>query len=187
MTGDRLIVTFVLTAAEIVERIEYLLVRIGVPTRRTEWKVKVAGTSAQAGTTHIAPESISSSQCGRLFCEIYNARCCTAVGSRSGSGGMKGTERSDYEGAAMAEIDFRSMPVGEHDGTHIALCPKCGRHGRVLPRLGGGRVYDHVARPLEPNAAGTQLEILEWCEVRGRTRSEDGQSPGRGFRPLLPR
>ncbi len=87
----------------------------------------------------------------------------------------------------MERIDFSTMSVGEHDGTHIAVCPKCGRHGRVLPRLGGGRVYDHVGRPLEPSAAGVQLEILEWCEVRGPTEFEDGQSPGRGFWPLLAR
>ncbi len=81
----------------------------------------------------------------------------------------------------MRRIDFSRMPVGEFDGTHIAVCPTCGRHGRVLPRLGGGLVYDHVARPLEPSAAGIQLEILEWCEMPGPTEFEDGQQLGREF------
>jgi hypothetical protein len=65
----------------------------------------------------------------------------------------------------MEGIDFSTMPVGEHDGLRIVVCPRCGRHGRVLPRLGGGRVYDHVARSLEPGVAGVHLDIVEWCEV----------------------
>ena len=69
----------------------------------------------------------------------------------------------------MKGIDFRTMPVGVHEGVYIAVCTKCGRHGRVQPRPGGGRVYDHVARPLEPAVAGVHLEIVEWCEVRDPT------------------
>ena len=65
----------------------------------------------------------------------------------------------------MEGIDFSRMPVGEHDGVHIAVCPKCGRHGRVLPRLGGGRVYDHVAHSVEPGVAGVHFDIVEWCDV----------------------
>jgi len=65
----------------------------------------------------------------------------------------------------MERTDFSGMPLGEHEGARIVVCPKCGRHGRVQPRLGGGRMYDHVARPLEPAVAGAVLEIVEWCEV----------------------
>jgi hypothetical protein len=65
----------------------------------------------------------------------------------------------------MGAIDFCRMPVGEHEGVRIAICPKCGRHGRVQPRLGGGRVYDHVAEALEPAVAGVHFDVLEWCEV----------------------
>jgi hypothetical protein len=65
----------------------------------------------------------------------------------------------------MEWTDFSTLRVGEHDGFRIAVCPKCGRHGRVQPRHGGGRMYDHVARPLEPAVAGARLEIIEWCEV----------------------
>lgn len=70
----------------------------------------------------------------------------------------------------MEDLDFSSMPVGEHgDGSRIDVCPKCGRHGRVQPRLGGGRVYDHLARPLEPPVAGAHFDIVEWCEVTETT------------------
>jgi hypothetical protein len=62
-------------------------------------------------------------------------------------------------------MDFSSLREGEHDGFRIAICPECGRPGRVQPRHGGGSVYDHVARPLEPAVAGVHLEIVEWCEV----------------------
>ena len=65
----------------------------------------------------------------------------------------------------MERADFCSMPIGELEGLDIAVCPKCGRHGRVQLRLGGGRTYDHVGRPLEPAIAGVHLEIVEWCEV----------------------
>jgi hypothetical protein len=65
----------------------------------------------------------------------------------------------------MDPTDFCGMPVGEHEGFKIAVCPKCGRHGRVQVRFGMGRIYDHVARPLEPPVAGVHLEIVEWCEV----------------------
>lgn len=65
----------------------------------------------------------------------------------------------------MEGIDFCNMPVGERDGVRIVACPKCGRHGRVQWRIGGGRVYDHVARPLVPPEAGVHWEIVEWCEV----------------------
>jgi len=65
----------------------------------------------------------------------------------------------------MDGIDFCRMPVGNHGGFRIVVCPKCGRHGRVLPRLGGGRVYDHVADPLEPAVAGVHFDVVEWCEV----------------------
>jgi hypothetical protein len=65
----------------------------------------------------------------------------------------------------MEPTDFSGMPLGEHEGLRIVVCPKCGRHGRVQLRLGGGRVYDHVARPLEPAIAGAHVEIVEWCEV----------------------
>jgi len=54
-------------------------------------------------------------------------------------------------------MDFSSLCEGEHDGFRIAICPKCGRPGRVQPRHGGGSVYDHVARPLEPAVAGVHL------------------------------
>ena len=65
----------------------------------------------------------------------------------------------------MDATDFCAMPVGNHAGVRIARCPKCGRHGRVQGRAGGGRVYDHVVRPLEPPVAGVHVEIVEWCEV----------------------
>jgi hypothetical protein len=65
----------------------------------------------------------------------------------------------------MGSTDFRSMPLGDHEGWRIAVCPKCGCHGRVQLRLGGGRVYDHVAAPLRPAVAGVHLEVVEWCEV----------------------
>ncbi len=65
----------------------------------------------------------------------------------------------------MERTDFGSMALGDHDGQRIAVCPKCGRHGRVQLGHGGGRMYDHVARALEPAIAGVHLEILEWCEV----------------------
>jgi len=65
----------------------------------------------------------------------------------------------------MEPTDFSSLPVGEHEGLHIGICPKCGRHGRVQARVGGGRTFDHVTRPLEPAVAGVHVEILEWCEV----------------------
>jgi len=61
--------------------------------------------------------------------------------------------------------DYCAMPVGEHEGLRIGLCPKCGRNGRVQRRAGGGRVYDHVLRPLDPPVAGVRVEIVEWCEV----------------------
>ena len=66
---------------------------------------------------------------------------------------------------AVDRTDFSRMPVGKHEDLHIAVCPRCGRPGRVQPRFGGGRVYDHVARPLEPAVAGVEIEVLEWCEV----------------------
>jgi hypothetical protein len=65
----------------------------------------------------------------------------------------------------MERTDFCGLPVGEHEGFRIAVCPRCGRHGRVQVRLGGGRVYDHVARPLDRAIAGVHVEIVEWCEV----------------------
>ena len=65
----------------------------------------------------------------------------------------------------MERTDFSSLPVGEQEGVEIAVCPQCGRHGRVQRRPGGGRTYDHLGRPLEPAIAGVHLEILEWCEV----------------------
>ena len=66
----------------------------------------------------------------------------------------------------MKDVDFSTMPVGEcDDGSRIDVCPRCGRRGRVQARLWGGRVYDHVARPLEPPVAGVHLDIVEWCEV----------------------
>jgi hypothetical protein len=65
----------------------------------------------------------------------------------------------------MERTDFCGMPVGEHEGVRIGVCPKCGRHGRVQLRCGGGRMYDHVARPLDPAVAGVHVEIVEWCEV----------------------
>ena len=68
-------------------------------------------------------------------------------------------------GSAMELTDFCGMPLGKQGEFHIALCPKCNRHGRVQGLPGGGRVYDHVARSVEPVVAGVRLEILEWCEV----------------------
>ena len=66
----------------------------------------------------------------------------------------------------MDPTDFCSMPVGtQDDGCAIAVCPRCGRHGRVQVRVAGGRVYDHVSRPLVPPVAGVHIEIVEWCEV----------------------
>ncbi|HJQ83242.1 MAG TPA: hypothetical protein VKA21_04150 [Candidatus Binatia bacterium] len=65
----------------------------------------------------------------------------------------------------MDTTDFVSLPVGRHDGVSIAVCPMCGRHGRVQRAPGGGRVYDHVGRVLEPAVAGVHVEIIEWCEV----------------------
>ncbi len=65
----------------------------------------------------------------------------------------------------MERTDFSSMPVGDHEGLRIAVCPKCGRHGRVQLRLGGGRMYDHLARLLDPPVAGVHVEIVEWCEL----------------------
>jgi len=66
----------------------------------------------------------------------------------------------------MDPADFCSMPVGKHaEGFSIAVCPRCGRHGRVQVHVAGGRVYDHVARPLDPPVAGVHVEIVEWCEV----------------------
>ncbi len=91
MRGERLAVSLALTAAEIIDRIEHLLLRIGLP-----W----VGRNARVGLRTRPP-----------------GRPATAPGS----------------------------------------------------------------------AAGVQLEILEWCDVRGPTEVEDGQRPGRGFRPLLPR
>ena len=67
--------------------------------------------------------------------------------------------------AAMEWTYFSILPVGEHQGWRIEVCPKCGRPGRVQLRLCGGRTYDHVARPLEPAVGGVHLEIVEWCEV----------------------
>jgi hypothetical protein len=71
----------------------------------------------------------------------------------------------------MDRTDFCTMPVGEHEGFRIAVCPQCGRHGRVQLRFGAGLIYDHVARPLEPAVAGVHFEIVEWCEVSGPTDS----------------
>jgi hypothetical protein len=65
----------------------------------------------------------------------------------------------------MDRIDFCTMPVGEYEGARIAVCPECGRHGRVRARIGGGRAYDHVALPLEPAVAGVHHDIVDWCEV----------------------
>jgi hypothetical protein len=65
----------------------------------------------------------------------------------------------------MEPTDFCGMPLGKQGDFRIEVCPKCNRPGRVQPRAGGGRVYDHVARPLEPAVAGVHLEIVEWCEV----------------------
>jgi len=65
----------------------------------------------------------------------------------------------------MEGVDFCGIPVGEHEGVRIAVCPKCGRHGRVLRRAWGGWVYDHVVRALEEGVAGVHLEIVEWCDV----------------------
>jgi hypothetical protein len=65
----------------------------------------------------------------------------------------------------MDATDFCSMPVGQHGTLRIVVCPICGRHGRVQPRPGGGRVYDHVGRALETAVAGVHVEIVEWCEV----------------------
>jgi len=64
----------------------------------------------------------------------------------------------------MERTDFCSMPVGLHGEIRIAVCPKCGRHGRVQIRLGGGRVYDHVGQLLDTPVAGVRVDILEWCE-----------------------
>ncbi len=87
----------------------------------------------------------------------------------------------------MEGVDFSKMPLGERDGVRIAICPKCGRHGRVVPRPGGGRMYDHVTQPLEPAVAGCHEDIVDWCEVAQPMEHEDGPSPGRGSGPLLPR
>ncbi len=65
----------------------------------------------------------------------------------------------------MDGADFTTMPRGEHDGVQIARCPTCGRPGRTRPRVGGGREYHHVTRPLEPGIAGCHVEIVDWCEV----------------------
>jgi hypothetical protein len=64
----------------------------------------------------------------------------------------------------MGVTDFSRMPAGRHEDFSIAVCPKCGRNGRVERRPGGGRVYDHVASPLEPAVGGVHVEIIEWCE-----------------------
>jgi hypothetical protein len=68
-------------------------------------------------------------------------------------------------GSAMELTDFCGMPLGKQGEFRIALCPRCNRHGRVQGLPGGGRVYDHVARAIDPAVAGVRLEILEWCEV----------------------
>jgi len=65
----------------------------------------------------------------------------------------------------MDPTDFCALPVGDHEGVRIACCPKCGRHGRVQLRAGGGLIYDHLLRPLEPPVAGLHVEIVEWCDV----------------------
>jgi hypothetical protein len=66
----------------------------------------------------------------------------------------------------MECLDFTTTPAQEHEGWPIAECPRCGRRGRVQPRAGGGHIYDHVSRPLEPGIAGVHTEVVEWCEVR---------------------
>jgi hypothetical protein len=67
----------------------------------------------------------------------------------------------------MDRTDFCTMAVGEYEGFRIAVCPRCGRPGRVQMRVGSVRIYDHVAHPLEPAVAGVHLEVVEWCEVPG--------------------
>ena len=78
---------------------------------------------------------------------------------------MTSLRRAADNPRAVEATDFCRMPAGEREGIEIARCPKCGRHGRVQARLGGGRTFDHVGRPLEPAVAGVHLEIVEWCEV----------------------
>jgi hypothetical protein len=65
----------------------------------------------------------------------------------------------------MGPVDFSTMPLGEHEGARIVVCPKCGRHARVQLRCGGGWMYDHLALPLDPGVAGAHLDVVEWCEV----------------------
>jgi hypothetical protein len=60
---------------------------------------------------------------------------------------------------------FTDLPVGEHRSWQIAVCPKCGRHGRLFGWRGGRQTYDHVIRELDVPVAGVHFEVVEWCDI----------------------